>query len=89
MPREFIPPDTCPVCGEAVPPGARACPGCGADERSGWDEDSTRYDDLNLPEDAFADDQTPPPPKLRGGGKLWLGLGAITLAVLIFALLRR
>ena len=40
MPREFIPPETCPVCGEDVPRGARACPGCGADERSGWNEEA-------------------------------------------------
>ncbi len=89
MRREFIPPDTCPVCGAAVPPGARACPGCGADERSGWDESATRYDDLDLPEDAFADDQAAAPPQRRGGGRLWLGLAAITLAILIFTLLLR
>ena len=41
-------PDHCAVCGEAIPPRARACPGCGADERTGWREQSI-YDGLDLP----------------------------------------
>jgi hypothetical protein len=49
------PPSECPVCGAEVPPHARACPECGADERSGWNEDETRYDGLDLPESAFED----------------------------------
>ena len=51
----MIPPSECPVCGADVPPNARACPECGADERSGWNEDATRYDDLNLPDDLGED----------------------------------
>ena len=34
-------PEYCPVCGEDVPRGARACPECGADHRSGWRDDAT------------------------------------------------
>jgi predicted nucleic acid-binding Zn ribbon protein len=49
------PPSECPVCGADVPPNARACPECGADERSGWDEEATRYDGLNLPDDPGED----------------------------------
>jgi len=56
MARHSSPPESCPVCGAAVPAGARACPECGADERSGWDEEKTRYDGLNLPDSAFEDD---------------------------------
>jgi hypothetical protein len=64
-----LPPDECPVCGAAVPPQARACPECGADERSGWDEDATGYDGLDLPESAWEPDDdtddTERPPLLR------------------------
>ena len=42
-----------------VPTGARACKECGADERTGWDEEKTRYDGLNLPDSAFEDDDAP------------------------------
>jgi len=35
-----------------VPPAARACPGCGADEQTGWSEQA-RYDGLDLPDDQF------------------------------------
>ncbi len=56
------PPSECPVCGAAVPPKAKACPNCGADERSGWNEDDARYDGLDLPDSAFEDheDKTAP-----------------------------
>lgn len=58
------PPDECANCGTALPRTARACPECGADERTGWREnDDTRYDGLDLPDSAFADDSTPPPPR--------------------------
>lgn len=52
-------PTDCPVCGANVPSGAKACPECGADERSGWNEDDTRYDGLDLPDSAFEDDEAP------------------------------
>jgi hypothetical protein len=51
-----VTPESCPVCGAAVPAGAHACQECGADERTGWDEAKTRYDGLNLPDSAFDDD---------------------------------
>jgi hypothetical protein len=40
-----------------VPARARACPECGADERAGWNEAMTRYDDVDLPEEAFEHDE--------------------------------
>ena len=42
-------PETCANCGAAIPRHARACPECGADERTGWREASV-YDGLDLPE---------------------------------------
>ena len=47
MPKTFTPPVECPICGDPVPRGAKACPGCGADERSGWDDEATLYDGLD------------------------------------------
>jgi uncharacterized membrane protein YvbJ len=44
------PPEECANCGEPIPRNARACPGCGADERTGWRETSI-YDGLDLPEE--------------------------------------
>ena len=38
---------TCPVCGEEVHPNARACPSCGADDRSGWRDDAGATDDAS------------------------------------------
>jgi hypothetical protein len=51
-------PRECPVCGDPVPPRAKACPGCGADERTGWDEETARYAALDLP--AYEDDDAAP-----------------------------
>ena len=45
-------PDECAVCGAPIPPKARACPECGADERTGWREQSI-YDGIELPEEEF------------------------------------
>ncbi len=46
-------PEVCPVCGEDVPRGSLACPGCGADHNSGWREDSDVYDAVDLPDQGF------------------------------------
>ncbi len=51
------PPDECANCGAAIPPNAAACPECGADERTGW-RDTSVYDGLDLPDEAFEDDAT-------------------------------
>ena len=78
---EFIPPTECPVCGDDVPQKAKSCPGCGADERTGWNEDATRYDGLNLPDAAFDEADTPisnPPTHL---------VRNITIVVMIVALM--
>lgn len=45
-------PSECANCGAAIPPGAKACPACGADERTGW-RDASVYDGLDLPDEAF------------------------------------
>jgi hypothetical protein len=57
MARRISSPRDCPICGASVPTGAKSCPECGADERTGWNEEATRYDGLDLPDSAFDHDE--------------------------------
>ncbi|MGN6643564.1 MAG: zinc-ribbon domain-containing protein [Verrucomicrobiota bacterium] len=45
-------PFTCPNCGADVPPNAKACPGCGSDENTGW-SDEAHTSGLDLPDEEF------------------------------------
>jgi hypothetical protein len=45
-------PVACPICGAEVPPNAKACPKCGADEKTGWSEDA-ETSGLDLPDEDF------------------------------------
>jgi hypothetical protein len=74
------PPATCAVCGADIPRGAKACPECGADERTGWRETSI-YDGLDLPEEAWRDPDAPPPIR-RDSGLAWHWIVA-AVAVLV------
>ena len=67
------PPSECAVCGALIPPHARACPECGADERTGWRE-ADPYDGLDLPDSAWTDDddQGPAPGTVGPGGLSWI-----------------
>lgn len=102
MSRAFVPPTECPVCGETVPRAAKACPGCGADERSGWNDDDTRYDGLDLPDDAFRDEEdddgasdaptksSARKPARRGTtGWFWLLVAGVLLVLLILSVFIR
>jgi hypothetical protein len=85
------PPEECANCGASIPRHAKACPECGADERSGWREKSV-YDDLDLPEEAWQDDSAPakrlPATKrVNGVPWYWWVVGALVLAVLIGSVL--
>ncbi len=82
-------PSECPVCGADVPRGAKACPGCGADERSGWNEDATRYDGLDLPEEAFADENTERAARREHGRGLWVAVAVGLLVLVIVGLVLR
>ncbi len=84
-------PSECANCGAAIPRGAKACPECGADERTGWREnDDTRYDGLDLPDSAFEGETTPPPRPLRRGLAWYWWLAAIVvLLALILGAIRR
>ena len=46
-------PFDCPICGNRVPAKAKACPSCGACDKTGWNEDATAADGLDLPDDDF------------------------------------
>lgn len=74
-----LPPEECANCGAAIPRSARACPECGADERTGWRETSV-YDGLDLPEEAH--DESPTKPVRRGVAWYWIAVG-LALAVLL------
>ena len=84
------PPDFCPVCGEEISPNAKACPECGADERSGWNEEALLYDGLDLPDHAWDDD----PPLNRGSRDAtglalgWRLIAALILLALAWAIMR-
>ena len=90
MPERRPPPAECANCGSAIPPSAKACPECGADERTGWRETSI-YDDLDLPETAWSDETEREPsansPRVNGIPWYWWCVGAILLVLLVTGLI--
>jgi len=84
-----MPPEVCPHCGAEVPPRARACPECGADERTGW-SDRAVSDRLGLPDEEFDYEEFTQrefggkPDRRRGPRLLW-GLVALVLLFLLIA----
>lgn len=87
MPDNMPPPDECAICGTAIPRRAKACPHCGADERTGWREQSI-YDGLDLPEEAWRDDAEKPrrhrpSPRPNGIAWYWWLVAAILMALFI------
>ena len=78
------PPAACANCGAAIPRHAKACPECGADERTGWRETSV-YDDLDLPDSAYDDPPQPgpTPPRVNGVAWYWWVVGAVLVVLLI------
>ena len=83
------PPDECANCGASLRRDARACPECGADERSGWRAESI-YDGIDLPEGAYAEDgEAKPdagkaPRRVNGVAWYWWCVGLAV--VVLFAL---
>jgi hypothetical protein len=79
---------SCPVCGEDVPAKARACPHCGACEKSGWNEETSGADGLDLPDDnfdyeKFTAEEFGAPRKLRGKELLWKVVTVVILVLMI------
>ncbi len=85
------PPAICPVCDEAVLPKAKACPHCGADERSGWRENALIYDGLNLPDEAWEEEDASAHRNTHAPGEIpfiWRLAGALALAGFLWWLVR-
>jgi predicted nucleic acid-binding Zn ribbon protein len=84
------PPDECANCGADIPRNARACPECGADERTGWRETSI-YDGLDLPDAASAnedaDNARKGPRHAAGLPWYWAAAMILMLAILILSAL--
>lgn len=82
------PPEICPVCGEEVPRNASACPECGADHLSGWNEDADTTGGLGLPDEEFDYDDFVKR-EFGGGvkpeGIAWVWWAAAVAALLAFA----
>ena len=80
---------SCPVCDEDVPVKAKSCPHCGACEKSGWNEEASAGDGLDLPSedfdyDKFTADEFGTPQRTQGKQLLWK-VTAILLLVLFAA----
>ncbi len=77
-----------------MPRNARACPECGADERTGWNEEDTRYDGLDLPDhasdenDSSASSPGSLPQNVNGIALHWWLLAVLLLAAMIFGFVR-
>jgi hypothetical protein len=91
MSRSLPPPEECANCGAAIPRNTKACPECGADERTGWREQSV-YDGLDLPAEAFErdDDKTASRRATRVNGVPWYWwcVGIVLVVLLAIGALR-
>ncbi len=78
---------TCPVCNGEVRVGAKACPHCGSDERTGW-SDKTYLDGIDLDDDVDYEDLREREFGTAGTAKRkvsWIAVVAATLLVLALA----
>jgi hypothetical protein len=87
-----MPPEVCPNCGAEVPPNARSCPECGADEGTGWSE-TAEADRLGLPDGKFDHHEFvkkefgPARNRPYGIGWFWWGIALLlATAMLVFCL---
>ena len=79
------PPDECAQCGEPIPRNARACPSCGADERTGWRESSI-YDGLDLPDDENEFTPAGQRGSRHDGGLRWYWVARLIVVLLVLGL---
>lgn len=91
MVRPSAPPPECAICGADIPRSAKACPDCGADERTGWREQNL-YDGLDLPASAWSEESPASGESLPSGGPgqlawYWWATGAALMILLILTFL--
>jgi hypothetical protein len=85
-------PEVCPNCGAEVPRNAKACPGCGSDEKTGWSE-KAYASGLGLPDEEFDYDKFVKEEfgarqaKPRGIGWLWWLVALLAAILVSFVLL--
>ncbi len=77
---------SCPACGENVPVKAKACPHCGACDKTGWKDDDA--DGLDLPDadfdyDKFVAEEFGTPQKVKGPALIWKVTAAVLLIVTV------
>lgn len=82
----------CPVCGEDVPAKAKACPHCGACEKSGWNEENRGADGLDLPDgefdyEKFAREEFGSPTKLQAKQLFWKVMAVVIMVLMGAAVL--
>ena len=83
-------PFSCPVCGKNVPAKAKACPHCGACDKTGWNEEAREADGLDLPDDdfdyeKFTAEEFGTPKKTKGIQLVWKITGVVLLVVAILS----
>jgi len=84
---------TCPICGADVPRRAKACPECGACEKSGWSE-NRHYDGWDLPGEGYGGDSSYGPRRLGGPSRqtlvqrLWFVIAIIIVIAMAWMTLR-
>src|SRR3954471_13167679 len=88
--RRAEPPDECSQCGEDIPRDALACPGCGADERTGWDSNPYLPGEEVLPDDQEWEENHRPPiyDHETWTPKRWILVVVVVLAAIAFMALQ-
>ena len=85
-------PFSCPVCGQEVPPNAKACPECGACGKSGWNFQASP-DGLGLPDDdefdydKFIEGEFGRASRPRGRQRFWWWTALLVLIAFVSLLL--
>ena len=88
MASRRTPPPLCPVCDEPVPRNASACPNCGSDWETGWNEDGDTSGRIGVDTEEFDYEEFTKREfegKERPGSKrtlIWIGFWLIVAAII-------